>query len=127
MFQFEDISFKYFFSAPGRSGKTTEAKGNGNSVRSHEEAWASSCAYHDRAQRGMKQPSIPTETQQPFVFREAGSTDHIASMSLGHFIVVIGNGFIYDYWRKDGPFILCTVMMMVALAFIIGLVRRLNY
>jgi len=34
---------------------------------------------------------------------------------IAYFVIASGGGLLYDYWRKDGPFIVCTVMLCVAL------------
>jgi MFS family permease len=34
---------------------------------------------------------------------------------IGFFIIASGGGFLYDHWRKDAPFIICSVLLILAL------------
>lgn len=38
---------------------------------------------------------------------------------IGYFVIAVGGGFLYDYWRKDGPFILCTILFIVTLGLVL--------
>ena len=41
---------------------------------------------------------------------------------IGYFVIATGGGYLYDNWRKDGPFIICCGLLGVAVA----LVLRIN-
>lgn len=38
---------------------------------------------------------------------------------IGYVIIASGGGFLYDNWRKDGPFLLYSLLLLIALAFIV--------
>lgn len=44
---------------------------------------------------------------------------------IGYMILTVGGGFVFDAWRKDGPFIICSIMLTVAM-FAIYAVYRLK-
>ena len=44
---------------------------------------------------------------------------------IGYFFIAIGGGFLYDYWRKDGPFIMCTTLLTFALIIILIINKKM--
>lgn len=45
--------------------------------------------------------------------------------NIGHFIIASGGGLLYDYWRKDGPFIVCAGLLIVAMILVTKIYRSM--
>jgi len=45
--------------------------------------------------------------------------------NVGHFIIASGGGLLYDYWRKDGPFLVCAGLLIVAMILVTKIYRSM--
>jgi len=45
--------------------------------------------------------------------------------NIGHFIIASGGGLLYDYWRKDGPFLVCAGLLVVAMILVTKIYRSM--
>ncbi len=45
---------------------------------------------------------------------------------ISFFIISTGGGLLYDYWRKDGPFIICTGLLLVAIVIILKMYNAME-
>jgi len=45
---------------------------------------------------------------------------------IGYFIIATGGGILYDSWRKEGPFLICTGLLLVAICLVLVIYRNMD-
>jgi len=47
--------------------------------------------------------------------------------TIGYFVLATTSGVLYDSWRKDGPFLICSGLLIVAIILVIKIYRNMSY